>query len=266
MVEHLVDVDRLARREGPVVEHFEAVDQGADAVGLVADELGERALVAAERRFQELGRAANARERIFHLVRQHGGHGRDRARGAAMGELAVDFLRDGLQVDRDHGRRRLFRDRRDLEVHGVVADARRLDRDAIFEHGLAGGEDLVEQAEDRAVGRQVMAEAAAAQLRQAGAEELLGRQIGEQDLAVGPNHDNGVGERVQHRPALDRHGDRRHRLRPTRKRRDALHLCPFDCTEFMQSIDCLSSGQYRCSAQSGQALLTRVKPGGRPRR
>ena len=44
VVEHGMDVDRTARHRAVVAEHFHAVDQGDDAVGLVADQPRQHAV------------------------------------------------------------------------------------------------------------------------------------------------------------------------------------------------------------------------------
>ena len=54
-----------------VAEHLHAVDEIADAVGLRADELRQRPVVVLEAGLQQLGGAADARQRVLDLVRQH---------------------------------------------------------------------------------------------------------------------------------------------------------------------------------------------------
>ena len=72
VVEHRVDVDRLGAERALVAEHLHAVDQVADAIGLGADELGQRAVLVLEAGLQQLGGAADARQRVLDLVGQHG--------------------------------------------------------------------------------------------------------------------------------------------------------------------------------------------------
>ena len=76
MVEHDVDVDRLALDRPLVGEHLHAVDQLHDAVGLVADQPGQRAVLVGTDDFQQLRRAADAGQRVLDLVRQHRRPGR----------------------------------------------------------------------------------------------------------------------------------------------------------------------------------------------
>ena len=54
------------------------------------------------RLLEELRGAADARERVLDLVRQHGAERRDRARRAAMGELAVHLVGDGALLEHQH--------------------------------------------------------------------------------------------------------------------------------------------------------------------
>ena len=98
-----VDVDRLALGRPLVGKDLHAVDEADDAVGLVADEAGQRPVVLVGIRLEELRRAADAGERVLDLVREHGGKAGHGARRAAMRELAVDLLRHRArqQHDRD---------------------------------------------------------------------------------------------------------------------------------------------------------------------
>ena len=66
-----MDVDGLLGDRALVAEHLHAVDERADAVGLGADELRQRAVLVGERRLEQLRRAADTRQRVLDLVRQH---------------------------------------------------------------------------------------------------------------------------------------------------------------------------------------------------
>ncbi len=87
-----------------IAERFHPVDQGADAIGFVADELRQRAVCGVNRFFQKLRGAANAGQRILDLMRQHGRHAAHRTRRAAIQQLAVDTLREAalLQQQNDY--------------------------------------------------------------------------------------------------------------------------------------------------------------------
>ena len=69
MLEHGVDVHRRPLHRPLIREHFHAVDQRHDAVGLVADQPRERPVLVRRRLFQELGGAADAGERVLDFVR-----------------------------------------------------------------------------------------------------------------------------------------------------------------------------------------------------
>ena len=78
----------------------------------------KRAVAIGALAFEQLRRAPDAGERVLDLMREHGGEAGDRARGAAMGELALDHLRHAALLEHDqdaagHLRRRgRRRDRR----------------------------------------------------------------------------------------------------------------------------------------------------------
>ena len=116
-----------------VGEDLHAVDQPDDAVGLVADQARQRAVVLVGVGLQKLRRAADAGERVLDLVRQHRGEAGHRARGAAMRELAVDLLRHGARQQHDRHVARPLGDRRGVDVDDALgAEPRRADVDAVF--------------------------------------------------------------------------------------------------------------------------------------
>ena len=132
-LEHGVDVDRLALGRPLVGEDLHAVDQPDDAVGLVADQPRQRAVVLVGIRLQQLRRAADAGERVLDLVRQHGGEAGHRARRAAMRELPVDLL--GHRARQQHERHvaRPLGHRRGVDVDDPLgAEPRRADVDAVL--------------------------------------------------------------------------------------------------------------------------------------
>ena len=53
-------------------EGLHPVDQFDDPVGLLADEPGQRAVLVADARLEQLGCAADARQRVLDFVREHG--------------------------------------------------------------------------------------------------------------------------------------------------------------------------------------------------
>ena len=122
-----------ARSTGPLVgKHVHAVDQLDDAVGLGGDELGQRPVVVADRLLQQLGGAADARQRVLDLVGEHGGQAGDRAGGTAMGELPVDLVGHGAFLQHDDGAGLAVDQRRGMDVDDALrADARRGNVDPI---------------------------------------------------------------------------------------------------------------------------------------
>ena len=98
MLEHLVDVDRAALDRAGVAELLHPLDQGADPVGLVADQLDQRPVLLADGRLQELGGAADAGERVLDLVRQGRGEPGDRAGRAPVRDLLVEPAGDRAGV------------------------------------------------------------------------------------------------------------------------------------------------------------------------
>ena len=88
MFEHTVNVD------GPAIdrllaEDFHAVDQVANSIGFVADEVGQFAVGRQHVGFEQLGGAANTGERVLDLVGQDRGHAADAAGGAPIGDLTI---------------------------------------------------------------------------------------------------------------------------------------------------------------------------------
>ena len=92
MVQHGVDVQTLARHRALVGKRFHPVDQFDDPVGLLANQLGQRAIFVADRAFEQLSGAADARKRVFDLMGEHRAERGDRSRRAAMRHLSVHFF------------------------------------------------------------------------------------------------------------------------------------------------------------------------------
>ena len=128
-----MNVDRPARHRTVVAEHLHAVDQRDDAVGLVADQPGQHAVLGGRRLLQQLRRAADAGQRILDLMRQHRGQRDHRARGAAMRELAVHLVGDGALLQHHDDMAGPLGQRRDVQVDlAVAAHARRAEIDLVF--------------------------------------------------------------------------------------------------------------------------------------
>ena len=85
-----MDVQWGQRRQGVIGEGLHAVDETADAVGLVDDKLGERGVVGLGAGFQQLRGAADPGERVLDLMGQHAPEADDGTQTA--GRLGVATL------------------------------------------------------------------------------------------------------------------------------------------------------------------------------
>ena len=151
--QHLVDIDRGALRRGAVGKHLHAVDQGADAVGLVAYQLGQGLVVRRRVLLQELRRAADARQRVLDLMRQHRRHRGHRSGGSAMHQLTIDAVGDRLFLQAQHHHVGGVRERCRADGQVSNPDPRRVDDDVVLGDAGAVGEGVPDQPEDAAVGR-----------------------------------------------------------------------------------------------------------------
>ena len=197
-----------------VGEHFHAVDELHDAVGLVADQPRQGAIVVGGRLFEQLRRAADAGERILDLVREHGRQRDDRAGGPAMGELAVHLVGDRALLQHDDHVIRPLRQRRHIEVDQALAGiARRAEIDLVLVDRRAAPAHLLDECEQRASERHQVAQQVTAQQRQRRLEEGFRGRIGIGDASVGRDHDDRMRQRVEH--GIRRAGGKRgHRLVP----------------------------------------------------
>ena len=147
-----------------VGENLHAVDEPDDTVGFVADQAREGAIVLVRVGFEQLRRAADAGERVLDLMREHRGKSGDRARRAAMRQLAVDLFGDRARKQHQRHVSGLFGYRRGIDIDDPLGtEARRADIDAVFGDRRPAVANLVDQAEDRAAERQEMAEVVAGQ-------------------------------------------------------------------------------------------------------
>ena len=92
MIQHLMDIDR-PQFHGTFREDVEAIHQAANPVHLILDQQAKLLIRLWRVLFQQLRGTANARKRVFHLMRQHRRHGGGAARRAAKTELPVQHLR-----------------------------------------------------------------------------------------------------------------------------------------------------------------------------
>ena len=174
-----MDVHRLALQGTLVAEDLHAVDQFADAVGLGADQLGQSAVAIGALAFEQLRRAPDAGERVLDLVREHGGEAGDGARGAAMGELALDHLRHAALLEHDQHASRHLGDRTAVEIDELRRlEAERAEIDAIFVDRGAVSLHLLDESDQRAAEGDDVGESAAAENAGAHLEEIFRCGVG----------------------------------------------------------------------------------------
>ena len=200
MFENAVDVDALPRRRTVVGEGVDAVDQLADAVGLLADHLRQFAFGAADRAFDQLRGAADAGKRVLYLVRQHRSHAGHRTRRGTVVEMPVDDARHRTFDQADEEPAIAVAERGDVRVHQALAQPRARQRDAVFAHAGARARRQLHQRDEWAVGRQQFRDPVAGEIGAAPAEQLLGRRVRELDAP-----------RTAQRKDGDRHGAEKRR-------------------------------------------------------
>ena len=154
MVQHDMNVDRIAVDWPLVGKHLHAIDKRDDAVGLVGDQPRQCAVLVGNRRLQKLGRAADAGQRVLDLMRQHGGEPRDRTRGTPMCHLAIDLVRHRAFLEHHDDRTRQFRHRRDIDVDDLLySEPGRGNIDAVFVDRRLSLPHLFDQRQQRAAER-----------------------------------------------------------------------------------------------------------------
>ena len=198
-----MDVDGASLHRGRVAELLHAVDQGADAVGLVADQLDQRQIVLAHGRLQQLGGATDAGQGILHLMRQRGGQPRYRPGGTAVRDLLVEPTGHRAGMQHDQHMLREFRDRADMAVHRHRLAARQDQLDAIVRDRGAGGLYLPDESQYRRVRCDELGHAAARQDVPAGAEQLLGGGIGEAEAQSLVDGEHRAGNALEQHPGVD---------------------------------------------------------------
>ena len=159
MIEHDVNVDRLAFDRPLVAKHLHAVDQLHDAVSFFANQSRQRAVVVVNRLFEQLRRAANAGQRILDLVGEHRGKRDYRTCSAAMRELAVHLVGNGALLQHHDDVIRLLRQWRDVQVdQPITGIARRAEVNFVFVHCRTAPTYLLDQYEQGAAERHQLAQ------------------------------------------------------------------------------------------------------------
>jgi hypothetical protein len=172
-----VDVDGLTRQCARVTEGFHAINQRADAIGFLADELRELFLLIGNHVFEKLGRAANAGERVLDFVGEHCRHPVERPDGPSMKELAIQPMGKAPLLERHEYRPFWPRQRRHSDVREALAMTGRCEVHVALAQRAAAlarlGRDLDERT---AEGEHVM-ESLPDQETRTHIEELFGRRI-----------------------------------------------------------------------------------------
>ena len=192
-VQHLVDVHRRAHQRHRIAKRLHPIDERANAIGFVADELRQRTVVGRNRVFEKLRRAADAGERILDLVRKHGRHAAHRTRGAAIKKLPVDALREAaLLQQEDHPF--FFAGGRKGHISQALAKPRRGEIDIALGDRGATLARLLHQLQQRTSEGEQIGKLLLQQEPHAHVEELLGRLIGIEKLVLGPDHEDWHGK------------------------------------------------------------------------
>src|SRR6266478_2707755 len=143
-------------------------------------------------------RAANSRQRVLDLVRQHGGERDHRPRGAAMGQLPVHLIGHGALLEHHHHLAGSLRHRSHMKVNQTFGRrARSAEVDFVFIDGAAALADLLDQCQQWAAERHQVAQGVPAQQRDRHVEKILGCHIDIFDHAVGGDHDHGERQRIE---------------------------------------------------------------------
>ncbi len=142
----------LSRSTGrPSEKALHAIDQLDDAVGLLADQPGQGAIRIIGLCFEKLGGAPYAGQRILDFMRQHRGHGGDRTRAAAVGELPVHFFGQRALLQHDDDAVLKFWQGRHENIDELIrrAGPAEAEFDAVAVEGGAGRLDLFDEIEQR---------------------------------------------------------------------------------------------------------------------
>ena len=180
-----------------VAEQLDPLDETHDPVGFVADQAGQHPVALVGGLLEELRRAADARQRVLDLVRQHGAERRDRARGAAVGELTVHLVGDGALLEGQHDDVAVLAERRREDVDdALAAEPRPAEVDAVLADARAAPPHLVDEAEDGRAERHDLGQLLALHDPQRQVEEGLGRHVGVEDRPVRPDGEDRKRQRV----------------------------------------------------------------------
>lgn len=189
---------RLCAVQRPVRKRVHAFDEFHDPIRLIANQPCQNAVAVAGIGFEQLRGAAYARQGILDFVSEHGGHGGDRAGGAAVRQLAVHFFSHGPLLQHDDHAVAAVRYRRhehiDRFLHG---EPRQAEIDAILADRDPRGLDLFDSGQQSRSEWKQMRQSLLQKDRPAHAEKDFGRQIGLGNEPVGGHRQNRVRQSVQ---------------------------------------------------------------------
>ena len=204
MIEHVMNVDRLARDRPLVAEDLHAVDELADAVDFGADQLRERAVKVRALVLDQLRSASDARERVLDFMGEHRCESRDGARRAAMGELTLDHLCHAPLLQHDQHASRRLRHRaavkidelRRIETVGAEIDAVFVDVGFVALH-------LLDERDERAAKGDDVGELTLAENRRAHLEEVFAGGVDVFDVQRLADQKHRMRQRTQQRVGRD---------------------------------------------------------------
>ena len=209
MPQYFVDVFGPQLRRARVGEAFHPIDELRHAIDLGDDEVGQFASVAVETAGQQLRGAADARQRILDLVRQHRRHAYRRSRRALMLDLPVNEGRHRPRLKGNGQPAGAIDHRRDQHIGTRRALADEPQRDVIRGAAAAFAPGAFDEQFDRAARAKRRRPAAFGELRLTGIEEDFGGDVGDHRCAVVAHQHGGdgeAGEELGRAAARDRRG------------------------------------------------------------
>ena len=192
-----MDVDHFAVDRPVIGERLHAIDERDDAVGFVADQLGQLTPGRIGILLQQLRRAANSGKRVLDLMSEHCRHPGNRTRGIPVGQVAVHHLRHRALVQGEHEHVRTFARQRSLNGDQAPREARALEENVVLGDRIADPPHRGDERQQGAVRRHEIGERTATQRGRAGSEKLLGGRIDEADATAPIDNDYGKCESCQ---------------------------------------------------------------------
>ena len=176
-----MDVDRFPFGRGVVAEGLHAIDEPADTLGLVDDQLGQGLILGRRAGLQQLGGAADPGQRVLDLMGQHTAQADDRAQPGRIGPPLCAKAPASHMQGHQNG---VVAQRR----RGAVSLEGRMSEQGDLDRVFANPDTLVERAGDqgdqRRARRQCPGHPSTRQQPQSLAEQRLGGLVGRGECAV----------------------------------------------------------------------------------